>query len=155
MLSKLRTLLALSSLAVLSACASTPDPAEICSAEWIAPRAENAVMRIEKRAKSSLKTLSKVSKTWASGKTPGPLQMFQFSNALNKMKTELTRGQGMKDLKTVAKTCNDPTVIRNSMRNLLERQDVSKSMIDRIESSPIYESLISSITEPKPVAANG
>jgi len=66
------------------------------------------VNKIERRAKSSLRTLSKVSETWASGKTPGPWQMFQFTRAIDKMKKELTKGQGISDLKIVAKTCNDP-----------------------------------------------
>lgn len=142
-------------LLVLTACASTPDPAEVCSAEWIAPRATKAVDKIERRAQSSFRTLSKVSKTWASGKTPGPLQMIQFTRAIEKMKKELTRGQGIRDLKIVAKTCNDPEIIKDSMRDLLERQGMSESLIQRIEGNPIYQSVITSIAEPKPVKPNG
>jgi len=70
------------------------------------------------------------------------------------MEKELTRGQGIKDLKTVAKTCNDPTIVSDSMRDLLERQGVSEKLITQIESMPIYESLISSLAEPKPIEAN-
>jgi len=127
-------------LLILSACASTPDPAEICSADWITPRATKAVNKIEKRAKSSFRTLSKVSESWASGKTPDPWQMFQLSRALDKMKKELTNGQGIRDLKIVAKTCNDPEIIKDSMRELLERQGISDSLMQRIENSPIYQS---------------
>lgn len=142
-------------LLILTACASTPDPAEVCSAEWIAPRATKAVNKIERRAKSSLRTLSKVSETWASGKTPGPWQMFQFTRAIDKMKKELTKGQGISDLKIVAKTCNDPEIIKNSMRDLLDRQGISDSLIQRIEGNPIYQSVITSIAEPEPVKPNG
>jgi hypothetical protein len=142
-------------LLILTACASTPDPAEVCSAEWITPRATKAVDKIEKRAKSSFRTLSKVSETWASGKTPGPLQMFQFTRALDKMKKELTRGQGIRDLKIVAKTCNDPEIIKDSMRDLLERQGMSDGLIQRIEGNPIYQSVITSITKPEPIKPNG
>lgn len=142
-------------LLLLTACASTPDPAEVCSAEWITPRATKAVNKIEKRAKSSFRTLSKVSETWASGKTPGPLQMFQLTRALDKMKKELTNGQGIKDLKIVSKTCKDPEIIKDSMRVLLERQGLSESAMQFIESNPIYQSVITSIAEPKPVKPNG
>lgn len=142
------------SLILLSACASTPDPAVVCSAEWIAPRAEKAVKRIEKRAKSSIKTLSSVSKTWASGNTPGPFQMISLSRALKSLDKELKNGQGIKDLKTVAKTCNDPEIISDSMKNLLERQGVSDGLIRQIEGSPIYQSVISSLSEPEPVTPN-
>lgn len=150
-----RSIVLLSAIAMISGCASTPDPAEVCSTEWIAPRADKAISRIEKRAGSSIKTLSKVSKTWASGKTPGPFQMFALSNALNKMKKELTQGQGIKDLKMVATTCNDPKIIKDSMRSLLDRQGVSETLISKIENNPIYESLISNISEPRPVTPNG
>ena len=142
-------------LVFLSACASTPDPAEVCSAEWIAPRTASAVDRIEKRAKSSIKTLADVSKTWSEGKTPNFLQLIALRGAMNKMQKELTRGQGISDLKTIAKTCNDPTIIKNSMRNLLERQGASSKVIGWIENNPIYESLISSISKPEPVQRNG
>ena len=155
MTSSFRAAVFLPVLVLLSACASTPDPAEVCSAEWIAPRAANAVDQIEKRAKSSIKTLRKASESWAEGKTPGPLQLFALNNALNKLKKELTRGQGISDLKTVAKTCNDPGILKDSMRNLLKRQGVSESFIQRVEASPIYENLIASISEPDPIRPNG
>ena len=155
MKTRFHAILLLPALALVSACASTPDPAEVCSAEWITPRATKAVNKIEKRATSSIGTLRKASETLAKGKTPGLLQMIALNNALNKMKKELTNGQGIRDLKTVARTCNDPGIIKDSMRSLLERQGVSDSFIQTIESSPIYESLISSIAEPEPVKRNG
>ena len=102
----LRSLVCLPALVLLSACASVPDPAEICTAEWIAPRATKAVNNIEKSAKSSFKTFRDVSETWASGKQPNLFQLLALNNAMKKMKKELTRGRGIKDLKTVAKTCN-------------------------------------------------
>lgn len=150
-----RTFSLLPALMLLSACASTPDPAEICTAEWITPRATKAVNQIEKSAKSSFKTFADVSKTWASGKQPNLLQLLALNNAMNKMKKELTRGQGIKDLKTVAKTCNDPNIIKDSMHSLLERQGFSDNLITWIENTPIYDSLISSIAEPDPVQGNG
>ena len=141
-------------LILLSACASTPDPAEICSAEWITPRATKAVGKIEKRAGSSIRSLTKVSESWAKGKTPNFLQMLTLRNSLTKMKKELTNGQGIRDLRTVAKTCNDPDLIKDSMHDLLERQGVSDSLIQWMENNPIYEGLISSLAEPEPVTSN-
>ena len=151
----LRSLICLPALALLSACASVPDPAEVCTAEWITPRATKAVNSIEKSAKSSFKTFRDVSETWASGKQPGFFQLLALNSAMNKMKKELTRGQGIKDLKTVAKTCNDPNIIKTSMHDLLERQGLSDNLIGWIENSPIYESIIASIAEPNPVKPNG
>jgi hypothetical protein len=135
----------------LSACASAPDPAEICSAEWIAPRADKAVAKIQKRAGSSINKLSNVSRTFASGKTPGPLELWSLSNAVKKLNKELTNGQGIKDLKTVARTCNVSKIVSDSMRDLMKRQGVSDSLLRRIENNPIYQSAISVITKPEPV----
>lgn len=150
----LRSVAVGSAAVIFTACASTPDPAEVCTSEWIAPRAEKAVGRIEKRASSSIKTLSSVSKTWASGKTPSVFQLFALSNAVKKMEKELKNGQGIKDLKTVAKTCNDPNIINDTMRGMLQRQGVSDSLIQRIENNPIYQNAIASISEPEPVYVN-
>ena len=151
----LRSLICLPALALLSACASVPDPAEVCTAEWITPRATKAVNSIEKSAKSSFKTFRDVSETWASGKQPGFFQLLALNSAMNKMKKELTRGQGITDLKTVAKTCNDPNIIKTSMHDLLERQGLSDNLIAWVENSPIYNSIIASIAEPEPVKPNG
>jgi len=156
MTSKLRSLLALSamsalSLSMLGACASTPDPAEVCTAEWISARSEKAIGSIEKRAKSSLKSLTGISQTLSQGKTPGVFQALAFSRAMGKMKKELTNGQGIKDLKTVASTCNDPNIVKDAMNGLMKRQGMSDSFITRIESFPLYQSLITSVTAPEPV----
>jgi len=152
---KLHVTLTLSAILLLGACASTPDPAEVCTAEWITPRTNSAIGKIEKRAKSSMKTLTSVSKTYAEGKKPNLFQLLALSNAMNNMKKELTRGQGIKDLKTLATTCNDPNIIKDSMRDMMKRQGIDDSFIQRIETNPIYESLISSISQPEPVASNG
>jgi len=143
-----RSLIILPALAMLSGCASTPDPAEICSAEWIAPRATKAVGKIEKRAGSSIKNLAKASNTLGDGKTPGPLQMFMLTRSLTKLKNELTDGRGIKDLRTVAKTCNDPDIVKDSMRDLMERKGVSDKFLNWMENNPVLDSMISDILNP-------
>ena len=102
-----------------------------------------------------MKTLTSVSKTYSEGKKPNLFQLLALSNAMNNMKKELTRGQGIKDLKTLAATCNDPNIIKDSMRDMMKRQGIDDSFIQRIETNPIYESLISSISQPEPVPSNG
>ena len=156
MTSTFRSLLALSavsalSLSMLSACASAPDPAKVCTAEWIGERSDKALDSIQDRASSSIKAMRKASDSLAKGKTPGVFQQLALLNALNGMKKELTRGQGIKDLKTVAKTCNDPNIVKNAMTDLMKRNGMSDSFIKRVESNPIYQGLISTITEPEAV----
>ena len=132
---------------LFSACASTPDPAEVCTANWIAPRAERAVERIESRTKRSIKALTNASESWAEGKTPGPLQLFALSRAFKSLEKEFTNGKGIQDLRTVAKTCNDPKIISDSVRGMLERQGVSDRLITQVESSPIYQSILQGVLE--------
>jgi len=127
---------------ILSACATTPDPAKICTADWIGARSDKAISRIETRSKSSLKALSKAGKTWAQGKQPGVFQLLALSNAMGNLKKELTSGQGVTDLRTLASTCNDPEIISTAMKNLLDRQDFSDSFKNMIEQNPLFERVI-------------
>lgn len=144
-----------SAMVVLGACASTPDAAEICSAEWIAPRADKAVAKIEKRAGSTLKNLSSALVDLTAGKSPNFLELWTLNRSVTKLKKELTSGQGIRDLKTVATRCNDPQIVKDSMRSMMQRQGISNDLLTRIESNPIYQSVVSVITAPEPVAPKG
>jgi len=135
---------------LLSACASTPDPAEVCTANWIAPRAERAVKKIETKTKRSIKALTNASESWTQGKTPGPLQLFALSRAVKSLETEFKNGKGIQDLRTVAKTCNDPQIISDSLRGMFERQGVSDKLITQVEGAPIYKSIIASVLKEDP-----
>ena len=145
---------ALVCVSMLGACASTPDPAEVCTTEWISARSDKAVDSIQDRASSSMKALNKASKTLAKGKTPGVFQQLALLSALNGMKKELTRGQGIKDLKTISKTCNDPTIVKDAMHGLMAKNGMSESFITKVENNPIYQGLISTVTAPEPVTQN-
>ena len=57
------------------------------------------------------------------------------------------RDRGIRDLRTVAKTCNDPEIISNSVKTMLQRQGVSDTFISRIENSPFYERILKGITD--------
>lgn len=132
-----------------SACASTPDPAKICTADWITPRADRAVKRIESRAGKSIKALRKAGESWSKGKKPGFLTMMSLQNSLKNLETELTEGKGITDLRTLAKTCDDPQIVTKSVRTLFERQGVPQRLIDFVENSPIYERVLGDVLSEK------
>ncbi len=134
---------------VLSACATTPDPAKICTADWISTRSDKAISRIETRSKSSFKSLKRIGESWAKGKTASPLQLLALSRSMKRLKKELTSGQGVKDLRTLSNTCHDPEIISTAMHNLLERQGLSNKFITFIEQSPIFERIIEDIAAPE------
>lgn len=156
MTSFIRPLIAICALSALGACSSTPDPAKVCTADWISARSDKAIDSIQDRASSSLKALRKVSDKAIEGKSPNLLDKLALLNAVNGMKKELTRGQGIKDLKTVAEVCNDPNIIKNAMSGLMKQNGMSDSFIQNVQNNPIYQSLISTISAPDPITkSNG
>ena len=61
---------------------------------------------------------------------------------MNKLKKELTDGAGVRDLKTLASTCNDPDIIKKSMSDLLDRQSFSPQLRNMVESNPLFKSVV-------------
>lgn len=133
--------IAIFSTVMMTSCATTPDPAKVCTADWISVRSTKAVDRIERKAKPALRNLSKAAESWASGKTPGPFQMMALSSSVKSLTKELETGRGMRDLKTLAKTCNDPGLIKSAMTNVMRDNGLSEQMISFVEDLPIYERL--------------
>ena len=127
---------------MLSGCATAPDPAKVCTSDWIGERSSNALSKIESRSKSSISSLKKAGESWAQGKQPGPLQLWTLSRSMNKLKNELTDGAGVRDLKTLASTCNDPDIIKKSMSDLLDRQSFSPQLRNMVESNPLFQSVV-------------
>jgi len=66
---------------------------------------------------------------------------------MNRLKKELTNGQGIKDLRTLSSTCNDPDIIKTAMNDLIDRQDFSDEFKTMIDNNPIFQSLIQSLIE--------
>jgi len=126
----------------LSGCASTPDPAVVCTSEWISPRADKAIDRIETRLTRTFKNLRGPAKAWANGKTPNPFQLLTLQSSLNKLEKELTEWRGITDLKMLARTCNDPVIVTDSLRGLWQDQGFPDQLIDFVENSGIYERVL-------------
>lgn len=146
--------ISLISLAILSAsiagCATAPDPAKVCTSEWIGKRSDKAISRIESKAGRSLKSLRKAGNSWSKGKTPNPFQMLMLSNSLKSLEKELKNGQGIKDLKTLSATCDDPKIISDAMGGFLRKQGLPDNIINFIEGMGIYQDLL----KPEPAILN-
>lgn len=126
----------------LSACSTTPDPAEVCTAAWVEPRVDRAVERIETRLDKALSAFRTVGDSWMQGGTPGPIQMFRLSNAAKNLEKELTDGRGVRDLRTLASTCNDPDLIREQVYSLLDREGLPAPLLNFLDVTGILEGLI-------------
>lgn len=142
----MKHLIALLTLSILcfsiSGCATAPDPAKVCTSEWIVERSDKAISRIERKASRSLKSLQKAGESWARGKTPNPFQMLMLSNSLKGLEKELKNGQGIRDLKTLSATCDDPKIISDAMGGFLRKQGLPDNIINFIEGMGIYQELI-------------
>ncbi len=126
----------------LSACATTASPEKICTAEWVGQRSDKAMNRIESKAKPALRKLAKAAESWAKGKKPGPFQMMSLSSSVKSLTRELETGRGMRDLKTLSKTCNNPKIITGAMTKMMRENGLSESMINFVEGLPRYKDLI-------------
>ena len=77
--------------------------------------------------------------------------MLMLSNSLKGLEKELKNGQGIRDLKTLSATCNDPKIISDAMGGFLRRQGLPDNIINFIEGMGLYQELI----KPDVTAVNG
>lgn len=126
----------------LTACASTPDPAEVCTADWLEPRAERALDRIDKQTRSAIRPLQKAAKSYAKGEQPGLFTMMSLSSSFKSLEKELKAGRGVKDLKILAKTCNDPKIVSDLLLSFMQDKGLPNGMIQFFQSLPMYDELI-------------
>lgn len=136
----------------LSGCASTPNPEKICTANWIGERSTKAMSRIESKAKPALKKLSKAAESWARGKKPNAIQLWSLQGSVKSLTKELESGKGMRDLKTLSQTCNDPKILTGAMTKMMRENGLSQQMIDFVERLPKYKSLIETQLKPQAVS---
>jgi len=126
----------------ISGCATAPDPAKVCTSEWISKRSDKAISRIEKKAQNTLKPLQKAGEKWAQGKQPNFIQMAMLGRSLKSLEKEVKNGQGIKDLKILSATCNDPQIISRAMDGFLRKQGLPDNIINFIEGMGLYQELI-------------
>ena len=126
-----------------TACSTTPDPAVVCTSDWISARSDKAINEIEKKSSRSLKALKSAAESYANGKTPNFLQLLSLRSSLTSLEKELKSGQGIKDLRTLSKTCNDPKIISDAMGGFLRKQGFPENMVNYIEGLRQYQDLLS------------
>ena len=136
----MRAVLLFPGLLLLSSCA-TYDPAEVCSAEWISPRLDRAVDRIESDTSRVIRSLRSAGESFARGRTPGPLKMLSLTRSLKTLERELTDGRGVKDLRILADTCDDPVILTDAFSDYLDGLGLSDGLERFIVDSGIIETL--------------
>lgn len=144
--------LATLAIAGLSACATTANPEKVCTADWIGKRSDKAMSNIQRKAKPALSKLGKAAESWAKGKKPNAIQLWSLQGSISSLTRELESGRGMRDLKTLASTCNDPKIVTGAMTNMMRDNGLSQQMIDFVERLPKYKELIETASVRRPVS---
>ncbi len=125
-----------------SACTTVPDPAKVCSAEWVAPRAERAMSDFKRDTRSIFRKLKKTGNKLQDGGKIGPLQMFSLMNSLSSLGKKLENGRAMRDMRTLAKTCDNPQLIKNAMTDFMRQQGIDEKFIQFLNGFEAYTRLL-------------
>ncbi len=136
-------------LVILPACTTVPDPAKVCSSEWIAPRADRAMNDFKKDTRSIFKKLKKTGNTVQKGKEIGPIQMFSLMNSLTRLGNKFENGRAMRDMRTLASTCNDPKLIQNAMTNFMREQGIDEKFIGFLNKFEAYQQMLTTGKKPE------
>lgn len=139
---------ALLAISLLSACATAPDPAEVCSAEWIGVRSGKAMKEFKRDTRPIFRKLRKTGESLKDGRQPGPLQMFSLMNAVSKLGRKFENGRAMKDMRTLAATCDDPELIKNAMTDFMREQGIDEKFIGFINSLDAYKTMLETGKKP-------
>lgn len=135
--------LALSSATViLPACATAPKPAEVCSSEWIAPRADRAMNDFKKDTTSIFKKLRKAGESLADNGSVGPIQMFFLMNSIKSLGNKFENGHAMRDMRTLASTCNDPELIKSAMTDFMREQGIDERIVNFLNGFEAYTQML-------------
>jgi len=138
----LTPVVALVAVLFLSACSSTPKAEEVCTTKWVQKRSLKAVNNIYDDTASTAKTLRKIAQKYAEGKSPSIFQMFSLASKVKNLESELLRGSGIKDLKTVARLCDDPAILTDGISSFVDRLELPDQMRSFMESLPEFQGLI-------------
>ncbi|MEM9600883.1 MAG: hypothetical protein AAF926_07665, partial [Pseudomonadota bacterium] len=103
----------------------------------------------------SLDAFRSVGESWMSGQSPGPIQMYRLSRAVESLERELKSGPGARDLRTLARTCDDPEFIEAQVERLLARADVPNRLITLLDRTGILAQVIDWIERGDTPAASG
>lgn len=98
--------------------------------------------RLESRTAKAFRALRRVGADYVAGDTPGPFALLRLRNAVEDLEDEFRHGRGAKDLRLLARTCDDPDLVRNAVSDLLARQNVPDRVVSFLRSSTLLDRMI-------------
>jgi len=126
----------------LSACATKPNPDEICTAQWIKPRVDAALGDFRANTDTILSTLKKTGQEVASsGGQLGLLQRAGVLLSLGKLVNTFQNGQTLKDLNVLSKTCNQPELASRAFKEVLSEYNVPASFLSLLDDLEVFKDM--------------
>lgn len=116
----------------LGACATTPDPAKVCTADWIKPRAAKAVKEVKRDTGRTIKSLKKNADKISNGSPLAAYRAASMLTSVQKLAEKLQKGRGIRDLKILAATCDDPKIMRDGLVGYMEDMEAPKMLMDLV-----------------------
>ena len=131
-----------STLLLATACATTPDPAEVCSAEWIKPRADAAMQDFRENVDDILGTLAGTSEAVAQSEGFGLVERARVLFNLARLVNTFQDGQTLRDLRTLGDTCNDPKLALRAFNDVLTEYEVPEPFIQLLNELEGFRQLV-------------
>ncbi len=136
------------SFVLLSGCATTPNPEEICSAEWIKPRADAAMEDFRENVGEILGTLAGTSEAVEQSEGFGLVERARVLFDLARLVNTFQDGQTLRDLRTLGDTCNDPELALRAFNGVLTEYEVPQPVIQLLNELEGFRQLVAESQQP-------
>lgn len=120
---------------------ATADPDVVCTANWIERRTDRAVAELTRDTRGAVGALLEVGEAYASGDGPGVFSLLRLRGALDALESELTEGRGVRDLRLLARTCDEPELVARGLGRWLDAQGLPSAVRDLVEGTDWLERL--------------
>ncbi len=137
-------------LLIVAGCATTPDPEEICSAQWIKPRVDAAVADFRDDIEHTMSQLRSSEGSATNAKGMGLLEGAAVLLSLTRLINNLQDSRTLADLNTLSQTCNEPELVMNALTDVLEEYEVPQPFVDLLRELDAFRLFVeeSSTTPP-------
>ena len=137
-----RGMAGLLTLLLLSACASTPRPEEVCSASWIKPRTDAALGQFQSQTRDTWDRLRRTGEGAAERGTIGLVEKATVLLSLTSLVNDFQSSQALKDLRTLGQTCDDPDLVKNALLGTLEEYNVPQPYLNLLNELDAFVELL-------------
>ena len=118
---------------LLGACATLLPAEEVCSANWIKPRADAAISEFRSATEDSWNSLRSTGERVAEKGELGLLERASALVTITRLVNAFQNSQALDDLRTLGRTCDDPELVQNALRSTLQEYGVPNQYIELLD----------------------